>query len=365
MKIVNTGSTYRIYTDDLKTYDKLPAGTYLVNFSQMSGFYLEEYPNINVTEKIYGVHESKVAKILNTFKIFERNLGVILSGDKGIGKSICAKLLSQRSVEAGYPTLIVNRYVSGIADYLTTIDQEVVVLFDEFDKSFGAKDDAAPQEEMLTLFDGLSQGKKLFIITCNEVHKLNEFLVNRPGRFHYHLRFEYPTPDEITQYLIDKLEPFAYTEIPKVINFSARVKVNYDCLRAIAFELSQGISFEDAIKDLNIVNIDREYYKVTAYFTDGSKTNTREMCVDLFSNDGYDTWLRYNREFDLTLKFTPADAKYNEKLFCSVISAADVDIDWDYDSDSCEEADVKAITNKQLAYVTFERKFDKSLHYLV
>ena len=216
MKIVNTGNLYRIYSDDLKTYDQLPANTYLVNFSQMSGFYLEAYPNIKVTEKIYGVHESKVAKILNSFKIFDRSLGVILSGDKGIGKSICAKLLSQRSVEAGYPTLIVNSYVPGIADYLTSITQEVVVLFDEFDKTFGSKDESRPQEEMLTLFDGLSQGKKLFIITCNEIHRLNEFLVNSPGRFHYHLRFDYPTADEITEYLKDKLPEFAYSEISKV-----------------------------------------------------------------------------------------------------------------------------------------------------
>lgn len=365
MKIVNTGNLYRIYSDDLKTYDQLPANTYLVNFSQMSGFYLEAYPNIEVTEKIYGVHESKVAKILNSFKIFERSLGVILSGDKGIGKSICAKLLSQRSVEAGYPTLIVNSYVPGIADYLTSITQEVVVLFDEFDKTFGAKDESRPQEEMLTLFDGLSQGKKLFIITCNEIHRLNEFLVNRPGRFHYHLRFDYPTAEEITEYLKDKLPEFAYDEISKVVDFSAKVKINYDCLRAISFELAQGSTFEDAIKDLNIVNVDNEYYKVTAYFTDGSKTNTRECCVDLFSREFESTWLRYNRNFDLTIKYNPADSKYSDKLFCSVVMGSDVEIEWDYDSDDVDAETAANVTNKQLAYITLEKRFDKNLHYLV
>lgn len=365
MKIVNTGNLYRIYSDDLKTYDQLPVNTYLVNFSQMSGFYLELYPNIKVTEKIYGVHESKVAKILNSFKIFDRNLGVILSGDKGIGKSICAKLLSQRAVEAGYPTIIVNTYVPGIADYLTSINQEVVVLFDEFDKTFGSKDESAPQEEMLTLFDGLSQGKKLFIITCNEIHRLNEFLVNRPGRFHYHLRFDYPVADEITEYLKDKIPESAYSEITKVVDFSAKVKINYDCLRAIAFELTLGHTFEDAIKDLNIVNVDREYYKVTAYFADGSKTGTREMCIDLFSTDNVETWLRYNRLFSVTLNFSAADAKYSDKLFCSVIAGEDVEIEWDYDTDDVSEEEATKAKNKKLAYVTLEKKFDKALHYLV
>lgn len=365
MKIVNTGNLYRIYSDDLKTYEQLPANTYLVNFSQMSGFYLELYPNISVTEKIYGVHEEKVSKILNSFSLFERNLGVILSGDKGIGKSICAKLLSQRSVEAGYPTIIVNTYVPGIADYLTSITQEVVILFDEFDKTFGAKEDSRPQEEMLTLFDGLSQGKKMFVITCNEIHRLNEFLVNRPGRFHYHLRFDYPTPEEITEYLQDKLPEVAYPEISKVVDFSAKVKINYDCLRAIAFELSRGDTFENAIKDLNIVNVDREYYKITAYFADGSKTGSRDDCVDLFANEARETWLRYNRNFSIDITYNPADAKYSDKLFCSVIMGTDVTIDWDYDGDSVSKEEVAAMENKKLAYITLEKKYDKPLHYLV
>lgn len=43
-----------------------------------------------------------------------------------------------------------------------------MILFDEFDKTFGsikaADGMADPQTEMLTLFDGLSQGKKMFVM---------------------------------------------------------------------------------------------------------------------------------------------------------------------------------------------------------
>ena len=56
------------------------------------------------------------------------------------------------------------------------IEQEVMILFDEFDKTFGsikaADGMADPQTEMLTLFDGLSQGKKMFVITANRQHKI-------------------------------------------------------------------------------------------------------------------------------------------------------------------------------------------------
>ena len=88
MQVVHTGNTFKIYDNSLKTYNQLPPQTYLVNFNKMSGFYLSAFEDIVINEKIYGVHQTKVDKVLKTFDIFERNLGVILSGAKGIGKSL-------------------------------------------------------------------------------------------------------------------------------------------------------------------------------------------------------------------------------------------------------------------------------------
>jgi len=153
--------------------------------------------------KIYGIHTEKVKKVLKTFTSFERNLGVILSGDKGIGKSLFAKLVCIEAIGKGYPVIVVDRYIPGIDSYLNSIEQEVVVLFDEFDKTFCNNDNngISPQTLMLSLFDGISVGKKLFLITCNEIRKLNDYLINRPGRFHYHFRFDYPSYEEIQEYL--------------------------------------------------------------------------------------------------------------------------------------------------------------------
>ena len=72
-------------------------------------------------------------------------------------------------------------------------------------------------------------------------------MINRPGRFHYHFRFDYPTADEIEVYLRDKIDEKYYPEIKEVVNFSYKVKLNYDCLRAIAFELNSGEKFSEAI----------------------------------------------------------------------------------------------------------------------
>lgn len=273
MKAISTGTHYEIYNDTLKAYDALPAKTYTIRFAQMSGFYLEERTDLEVNEKVYGVHLEKVNKVLTSFSMFERNMGVILSGDKGIGKSFFARCLCEQAVAAGYPVIIVDQFIPGISTYIESIDQEAVFLFDEFDKTFGdiraGENEANPQSRLLSLFDGTSHGKKLFVITCNSLYRLNDYLVNRPGRFHYHFRFSYPTPEEILAYLTDKLGCQYQSEIDKVILFSKKVSLNYDCLRAIAFELSLGEPFEKAIQDLNILNINAEDYDVTLYCKGG------------------------------------------------------------------------------------------------
>ena len=210
-------------------------------------------------------------KCLDAFKRSPRSLGVILSGAKGIGKSLFAKLLCKTAVEQDYALIVADQYIPGIVSFIEEIEQQVIVLFDEFDKTFRSKeqgeDNTAPQTEMLSLFDGISAGKKLYVVTCNELYELSEYLVNRLGRFHYHFRFEYPEGDEIKEYLQDKLDSRFWAEIQKVVAFSRKIDLNYDCLRAIAFEIQNGENIEDAIKDLNIINTELSSYKITVFFS--------------------------------------------------------------------------------------------------
>lgn len=364
MRVVNTGNTYRIYDDSLKTYEKLPVQTYLVCFNEMTGFYLDKYSDISVDEKVYGTHLSKVDKVLKAFSKFDRSLGVILSGAKGIGKSLCAKLLSERAVTEGYPVIIVNSYFQGIADYLTSIEQEVVILFDEFDKTYRSdskNDQNDPQTEMLTLFDGLSQGKKLFVVTCNELSGLNNYLVNRPGRFHYHFRFDHPTNAEIREYLQDKIECKYYPEIEKVVSFSSKVDLNYDCLRAIAFELSAGVVFEDAIKDLNIVNVSREEYTLMAFFKNGSK-GKKNVFLDMFTGEDERIELEDEKGFYFYVDFNPCDGAFDHVRGGIVFRNDQVAVDWQesyYDNDEA----VKERSKRELDFLLIRRKQSKGIHY--
>lgn len=374
MKVVNTGNTYRIYNNSLKTFDQLPAQTYTVCFHPQQGFWLEKFSDLEVNEKIYGVHMTKVEKVFNSFKSFSRNLGIILSGDKGIGKSLFAKLLCIKSIENNYPLIIVNNYIPGIADFLNEIEQEVVVLFDEFDKTFyaGRDNNSAkdPQTEMLTLFDGISMGKKLFVITCNDLRSLNDYLVNRPGRFHYHFRFEYPQAEEIREYLQDKLEEQYWDEINEVISFSKKINLNYDCLRSIAFELALGSKFKDAISDLNIVNIAREVYDLYLYLSDGTKVVQKNICLNMFDDDEVHIDFDYKEYYDLLeATFSPTENTYSLEQGGCIIPGDKIEIEVDEDYKKSSNPKSKEMYEKfsQLKpqYLLIKKQQKKGIHYAI
>ncbi len=366
MKVVNTGKSYRIYGDDLKVYDVIPPGAYIVRFSKMSGFYLDAHADLEIKEdKVYGVHDHKVDKVMNAFGQFSRNLGIILSGDKGIGKSLFSRMLCNKAVAAGYPVIIVDEFNPGINSFIEEIEQEVVVLFDEFDKTFssgGNKDEGlSPQSSLLSMFDGVAAGKKMYIITCNKFHSLNDYLINRPGRFHYHFRFDYPTADEVKVYMQDKLSEKFWSEIPKVIDFAAKVDVNYDCLRAIVYELENGERFEDAILDLNILNINETRYDVTLHFEDGTAASRIGHKLDIFSTRPESVWLNDVNYVSPTITFVPSNAKHDRMKGCATLNMDMVSVRYSYDED---DADDKATADKlKPTHVTITQVAKTKYHY--
>lgn len=310
MNVVHSGSTYQIYGDALKTYDKLPLGTYEICFHKMMGFYLTSHADLVVNEKIYGNSPAKVEKVLKGFTKVDRNFGVILSGRKGIGKSLFARQLAIRAKDYNLPLIIVPCYYPGIADFISSIEQEVIVFFDEFEKTFADQEHISPQEEMLSLFDGVDNGKKLFIVTCNEVHKLNSYLINRPGRFHYHFTLGNPNPDEIKEYMTDKLDPAYHDIIKKLISFSLNVDLTYDILRAIAFEINSGYSFEETLMDLNISKEGTPKYNITVQFADGQIRTVSSERINTYSTERRYLWFsaKNGRSGDsIRLAFNPSD----------------------------------------------------------
>ena len=245
MNIVSAGSRFMVYGEDVQTYKILPPGAYKVEFSQMMGFSLSVHNDLLVKEKMYGNAYKKADKVMNTFNHLGRNMGVILSGPKGVGKTMFARRLAELGKNQGLPLILVDAPYPGIENFIESIEQECIVLFDEFEKTFrkAREEEGGPQERLLSLFDGIDGGKKLYVITCNRVSGLNEYFLNRPGRFHYHFILSTPTGDEVREYMEDNLNEDAKRYINNIVALSSMSAFTYDVLRAIAFELNLGNTF--------------------------------------------------------------------------------------------------------------------------
>lgn len=317
MSVVNTGDTFRFFGSDMKTFGNLPAAVYTVSFSMDTGFFLTSHLPFTVTEKVYGGYDEKVRKIMRTYSAFDRSLGVILTGHKGSGKSLCAKMLAIKCVENGIPVIVCNQYIKGLVGFIESIPDNCMVLFDEFDKTFSCDDDDSdnPQNSMLPLFDGTSCGKKLFVVTCNNARKLSQYMINRPGRFHYNFEFGVPGCTEIEEYLKDNLKPEYYDKIRDVITLSYKVDLSYDCLRAIAIELNFGETLNEAMQDLNIIDSEDVYFDVCVRFKDGTEIFDNNKRI--YTNPDYSDKIRmYN--------------KHNELVFWFIYSSNDIKIDDKY-----------------------------------
>lgn len=374
MNIVQSGDVFQVFGESLQTFKELPVGTYEVNFSKMMGFFLSTHNDLVVAEeKIYGSTPIKVEKVLKSFGQVERNFGVILSGKKGIGKSLFARQLAVRAKDYNLPLIIVSNYIPGIANFLSSIEQEVIVLFDEFEKTFAKTEEMQPQEEMLSLFDGIDGGKKLFIITCNEVYKLNSFLLNRPGRFHYHFILGNPNPDEIKEYMMDKLKPEYHHYIKKLVGFSMNVDLTYDVLRAIAFELNNGYPFEETLMDLNISKEDSPKYKIKVEFADGHVRIVDKHRMNLYSSDKEYLWFNTaggNYKTSIRLTFSPSDVLMDLDAAEMTLDPTKVEryVDEDYyDLDKPEDKKLfDYLSNVEIKKISFERIVnDFSYKYLV
>lgn len=184
------------YADIPNVYDKLPIGIYELNFSDMGGFYLTKIADkFELPEKIYAMERPLIDRIKTSFAGFNKNFGVLLKGLKGTGKTITAKQLAN---EIQLPTILVNKYFADIGGFINGIQQDLILVFDEFEKVYEfnnwSSDDDQDEEgkskktisNLLTLMDGVftSTYKRLFVLTTNKSF-LPDAIMARPSRIRY------------------------------------------------------------------------------------------------------------------------------------------------------------------------------------
>lgn len=323
--IIQTGTDFRLYSDAVTSHATLPAGVYTIQYSPLGGYWLSTKSQNDLfdalPDKLYGNHGAKVDKILRRYTSHDESLGVMFSGDKGMGKSLAMITLAHTALTTlDLPVVIASDAYPNVAEFIDQLG-ECMVIFDEFEKVFEEEDaDMVNQQtQFLNLLDGMSSTKRLYVFTVNDVKGVSDYMLNRPGRIHYHIRFDYPGTDDVRAYLHDNTEHVDEAEIEKVVVFSATNKINYDHLRAIASELNNGEAFAEAIEDLNIKAFDKTHYVTTLKFQDGT-TQTRHVHdeIDLYANEtqSFTTWVNINNELQrLEIMFHRDNGTFTENGF--------------------------------------------------
>jgi len=263
--------------NEISILAELPASIFELNYTAENGFSLNETDNSFINaEKLYGEVEAITQKVLRTFDIVNRNLGVLFSGPKGLGKSLTVRNICKAALARGLPVILVKEHFDSITPFIETICQPSVVVFDEFEKIYPdnsrtEKDELEGQDSLLNLFDPSLKGKKLFLLTCNDVGNLSEYLLNRPGRLHYHFRMNRLTIESIAEYCKDKLVEERHSIIPDICSLGARIPdFSYDMLRSIIFELNTyQCELPEARKVLNIEAKAKSSFNFTVFFKSG------------------------------------------------------------------------------------------------
>lgn len=232
------GNTYRVSKKEaLDIQEKLPVGNYIIKKDEMSGqLFLEQIDRFEFKGKVYGDTIKRATRILNSFNDRPSSTGVMLTGEKGSGKTLLAKMLSIKGYDQDIPTIVINQPWCGeqFNAFIQSIEQPVIVVFDEFEKVY----DESDQELMLTLLDGVYPTKKLFVLTCNDKWRVNQHMRNRPGRIFYSLEYKGLEADFIREYCEDNLK--AKEHVEKIIGIAGTFgQFNFDMLKALVEEMNR------------------------------------------------------------------------------------------------------------------------------
>lgn len=260
--------------DESCVSDRLKSAVYQMKYNKFVGFYLTLVSErFTVPEVIYGSMLARVNKVAMTYEQRPSSTGVLLSGDKGSGKTMMASLICNRLIESGVPVILINEPFAG-TDFIEFLNDvgEAVLFFDEFGKTYSDKNteqnknspqvsrselssNTSLQNDLLSLFDGSHSSKRLILMTENDTRSVNSFMINRPGRIYYHFKYHKLDEDMVVEYCESQGVPENVIKQIKSVRVRSFV-FSFDILVAIVAEWKHfgdnESNVEELIADLNV-----------------------------------------------------------------------------------------------------------------
>jgi broad-specificity NMP kinase len=253
------GNTVSEINPNFAVESKIPVGVYDICITRM-GIHLEKISDEFVFPyKIYGLQTNFIDHIIKTYNNTDGNMGILMNGIKGTGKTVSAKILANK---LQLPIIIlknIGENTSIAIDYVSTLACDCIIFMDEFEKNF-----SEGHQEILQMMDGVynSEYRKVFLLTTNELN-INENLLGRPSRIRYVKEFGNLDKETVEEYLNENLHDLSAKQT--IIEFIDTLTIStIDILKSIVTEVNiHGIDKFTEYREF--FNVTTESYMYTTY----------------------------------------------------------------------------------------------------
>lgn len=261
------GAHYQLTPGNFDVQPTLDDGIYKILRNPMSGelSLLRIGDSFEFNFKVYGLDAAFINHVTSTYNKQEikKNLGILLNGPKGTGKTVSAKVIANK---LGLPIILCDTPYENLTSFLAGINHDCIFFFDEFEKNFGLKDeDNYAGETLLSLMDGVYSGNDyshIFLFTTNELD-INKNLISRPSRIRYIKTFNGILPAKIIEEIVD--DSLKYPEFKEeVIDFIDRLDMaTIDIVKSVIDEVN--IHRCSINKFSSFFNVQESTYKYYTY----------------------------------------------------------------------------------------------------
>jgi len=233
---------------------KLENIVYELGVSQL-GYYLEPLSDkFHFPYKVYGLETKLIKRTLTSYNSSTHgNLGILLNGLKGTGKTVTAKNICN---ELKQPVILISRYIEGGSAFVNTIPQNITVFVDEYEKVY------EESKEFLTIMDGSmnSPFRRVFILTTNTL-SIDQNFIDRPSRIRYLQTFNDLAPD-VVENIVDDVLIHKHLK-DECIKFIATLKlITVDIVKSILSEVNLFNESPFEFKDMFNITINTGTYNI-------------------------------------------------------------------------------------------------------
>lgn len=300
--------------------ETLPVAVYKLEESMTQGVFLSRIQDkFDFPYKVYGIETGFINRVKKTYDNTKGNLGMILNGVKGTGKTVTAKQICNN---LGLPVIIISHSSENIPGFINDIQQNVIIFIDEYEKIYSDND-----HSVLTVMDGaLDNGfRKVFLLTTNKLY-VNDNLLQRPGRIRYVKTYKDLSREAIEEIVDDKLLDKKFKE--DIIDFIANLEtITVDIVKAIIDEVNIHNEVPTVFEDVfNIEKLEDKYdiYKIVTGKKPELVYTQAEINHDYFDQEAIGYELHVDRRHglgvieeiidDKTVKVSKYDRKANDRV---------------------------------------------------